>query len=200
MGAKEVWMPTVDAAHHVEVHGGRSKYDVQTGGSDYYWGDPISAVKDGKVTREALAVLELVAKYDAILGTAHLSLPEIELLVTAAHERGVKKILITHPYFRVPAGMNLDFLMQMIRLGGIGEFGYCTISPMWAYTNLQFTKEVMDSMGYNNCVVMSDAGQSHNPKPPEALWLYAQGLYERGVSATNVEKLIDQNPKALLNI
>lgn len=200
LGAKEVWMPTIDAAHHVQVHGARGGYDVQSSGSDFVWGDPISAVKDGKVTNEAMVVLELIAKYDVILGTAHLSLPEIDLLVRAAKERGVQKILITHPYFRVPAGMNIDFLKEMNRLGAIGEFGYCTISPMWAYVNLQFTKEVMDDMGYDNCVVMSDSGQSHNPVPPEALWLYAQGLYEKGVSATNIEKLIDKNPKALLGI
>ncbi|MFQ5802601.1 MAG: DUF6282 family protein [Candidatus Methylomirabilales bacterium] len=200
LGAKEVWMPTIDAAHHVQVHGARGSYDVQSSDGGFVWGEPISAIKDGKVTDEAMVVLELIAKYDVILGTAHLSLPEIDLLVRAAKERGVKKILITHPYFRVPAGMNVDFLKQMVHLGAIGEFGYCTISPMWAYVNLQFTKEVMDVVGYDNCVVMSDSGQSHNPMPPEALWLYAQGLYEKGVSAGNVEKLIDKNPKALLNI
>lgn len=200
LGAKEVWMPTIDAAHHVEVHGARGGYDVQSSDSGFVWGDPISAIKDGKVTNEAMVVLELIAKYDVILGTAHLSLPEIDLLVRAAKERGVQKILITHPYFRVPAGMNIDFLKEMNRLGAIGEFGYCTISPMWAYVNLQFTKEVMDVMGYDNCVVMSDTGQSHNPMPPEALWLYAQGLYEKGVSIGNIEKLIDKIPKALLGI
>ncbi|MFQ5856253.1 MAG: DUF6282 family protein [Anaerolineae bacterium] len=200
LGAKEVWMPTIDAAHHVEVHGARGTYDVQSSEASFAWGEPISAVKDGKVTDEAMVVLELIGKYNVILGTAHLSLPEIDLLVRAAKERGVQKILITHPYFRVPAGMNVDFLKEMMRLGAIAEFGYCTISPMWAYVNLQFTKEVMDVIGYDNCVVMSDCGQSHNPMPPEALWLYAQGLYEKGVKVGDVEKLIDKNPKALLSL
>jgi len=200
MGAKEVWMPTIDAAHHIEVHGARGTYDVQSSAGGFFWGEPISAVKDGKVTNEALVILELIAKYDAILGTAHLSLEEIDLLVHAAKERGVKKILITHPYFRVPAGMNVDFLKQMVRLGGIAEFGYCTISPMWAYVNLQFTKEVMEAVDYENCVVMSDTGQSHNPLPPEAMWLYSQGLYEKGVSAENIEKMIVKTPRALLSL
>ncbi|SVA99789.1 uncharacterized protein METZ01_LOCUS152643 [marine metagenome] len=200
LGAKEVWMPTIDAAHHVEVHGVRGGYDVQTSDSEFVWGDPISAVKDGKVTNEALTVLELIGKYEAILGTAHLSLEEISLLVPAAHERGVKKILITHPYFRVPAGMNAEFLKEMIQYGAIAEFGYCTISPMWAYVNLQFTKDVMDDIGYDNCVVMSDTGQSHNPLPPEAVWLYAQGLSEKGVSPRNIEKLIKDTPKGLLSL
>lgn len=200
LGAKEIWMPTIDAAHHVAVHGARGSYDTQTSGADFVWGEPISAVREGKVVDEAMVVLELIARYDAILGTAHLSLEEIEVLVKAAHERGVKKILITHPYFRVPAGMNLDFLKQMMRYGAIGEFGYCTISPMWAYVNLEFTKNIMGAMGYDNCVVMSDTGQTHNPLPPEALWLYAQGLHEKGVSVNDVEKLIIRNPAALLGI
>ena len=200
LGAKEVWMPTMDAAHHVEVHGTRSGYDVQTSGADFTWGDPISVVKDGKITNEAMVVLELIAKYDAILGTAHLSLEEIGPLVKAAKERGVKKILITHPYFRVPAGMNLEFLKEMVRLGAFAEFGYCTISPMWAYVNLEFTKGVMDALGPENCVVMSDTGQSHNPLPPEAVWLYAQGLYEKGMSPGNVDKLIKDTPRALIGI
>ena len=200
LGAKEVWMPTIDAAHHVEVHGKRGGYDVQDSSTEFVWGEPISAVKDGKVTPEASVVLDLIAKHEAILGTAHLSLEEISLLVPAAHDLGVKKILITHPYFRVPAGMNADFLKEMIRFGAIAEFGYCTISPMWAYVNLQFTKEVMDDIGYDNCVVMSDTGQSHNPLPPEAVWLYAQGLSEKGVSPGNIEKLIKSTLKGLLGL
>ena len=200
MGAKEVWMPTIDAAHHVEVHGVRGGYDVQSSGSEFVWGEPISAVVDGKVTNEALVVLELIAKHDAILGTAHLSLAEIRPLLVAAKERGVKKMLLTHPYFRVPAGMTVDFIKEMVRLGTIAEFGYCTISPMWAYVNLEFTKNVMDEVGYDNCVVMSDSGQSHNPMPPEALWLYAQGLYEKGVSPGNVEKLIKGTPRAMVGL
>ena len=200
LGAKEVWMPTIDAAHHVEVHGARGAYDVQASGGQFVWGDPISAVMDGKVTNEAMVVLELIAKHDAILGTAHLSLNEIGVLVRTAHERGVKKILITHPYFKVPAGMNVDFLKEMVRLGAIAEFGYCTISPMWAYVNLDFTKGIMDDLGYDNCLVMSDTGQSHNPLPPEALWLYGQGLYEKGVSPANVDKLIKSTPRAMLGL
>ena len=200
LGAKEVWMPTIDAAHHVEVQGARGGYDAQTSGGEFVWGEPVSPIRDGAISEEAMVVLELIAKHDAILGTAHLSLEEIRPLVKAARERGVNKILITHPFFRVPAGMNLDFLSEMAQLGAIAEFGYCTISPMWAYVNLEFTKDIMDSLGYDNCVVMSDAGQSHSPLPPEALWLYAQGLYEKEVSAGNVEKLIDKTPKALLGI
>src|SRR5262249_10935297 len=109
LGAKEVWMPTIDAQHHVEEHGGRARYDVQVADSTFSWGDPLSVLdEDGKLTNEANVVLELIAKYDAILGTAHLSLKEIKPLVMEARRKGVQKILITHPFFKVPAGMDTD--------------------------------------------------------------------------------------------
>ena len=102
-----------------------AKYDVQSGDDDFSWGDPISVIgEDGKLTDPAVVVLELIAQYDAILGTAHLSLEEITPLVTEARQRGVQKILITHPFFKVPAGMNVDFLHEMARLGAIAEFGF----------------------------------------------------------------------------
>jgi hypothetical protein len=201
LGAKEVWMPTIDASHHVEVHGGRAKYDVQSGDEGFSWGDPICVIDgDGKLTRETNVVLELIAKHDAILGTAHLSLQEITPLVKGAKERGVKKILITHPFFRVPAGMNIDFLKEMARYGAIAEFGFCTISPMWAYATVEQTREAMEAVGYDNCVLMSDAGQTHNPLPPEALRLYAQCLYEKGVKEPDLERLMVKNPQAMLGI
>ncbi len=201
LGAKEVWMPTIDAQHHVEEHGGREKYDVQVSGSGFSWGDPICVLDDdGNITNEANVVLELIAKYDAILGTAHLSLKEIRPLVRQAKQKGVQKILITHPFFKVPAGMDTDFLVDVAKEGAIAEFGFCTVSPMWAYASIEQTKKAMDTVGYANCVIMSDAGQTHNPIAPEALRLYAQGLYEKGVKQTDLERLMVSTPSALLGI
>lgn len=201
LGAKEVWMPTIDSVHHVDIHGGREKYDVQEGEDSFAWGDPITILgADGKLTDATIVVLELIAQHDAILGTAHLSLAEIMPLVKEAKARGVQKILITHPYFRVPDGMNDDFLREVTQLGAIAEFGFCTVSPMWAYTTVARTKLSMDKIGYDRCVIMSDAGQTHNPIAPEAVRLYAQCLYENGVKQSDLERLMVQTPSALLGI
>ncbi len=201
LGAKEVWMPTIDSAHHVEEHGGREKYDVQSGDSAFAWGDPISILdEDGELTNEVRVVLELIAQHDAILGTAHLSLKEILPLVREAKRKGVGKILITHPFFKVPAGIDIDFLKEVAKEGAISEFGFCTVSPMWAYATIEQTKRAMDAVGYDNCVIMSDAGQTHNPIAPEAMRLYAQGLYERDVSQSDLERLMVGTPSSLLGI
>jgi len=200
LGGKGVWMPTIDSAHHAEVHGSTGVYAVQASGSSKTKAG-ISVLKDGKLIPEAIEVIELIAKYNAILSTSHLSLPEIRLLVAEARNRGVEKILITHPFYRVPVGAeNLDFLKEMVSLGAMPEFGYCIVSPMWACTTIDRVKETIAALGVEHCVIISDGGQRHNPLPHEGLRIYAQSLYEKGMAEKDVERLIKINPRELLGL
>ncbi len=113
LGGKEVWMPTVDAGYHAEIHGGTGGYDSQQGGRSQAEGIWV-ADKKGKLRPEVKEVLELVAQYGAILGTSHLAPREIVALVREARSVGVEKIVITHPYFRVP-NLDLDTLEEVAR-------------------------------------------------------------------------------------
>ena len=131
LGGKEVWMPTVDAGYHAQVHGGTGGYDAQQGGR---WrrqrasGLPTPTVGSSPGQGRA----RLVAEHQAILGTCHLSPAEIVALVREARDVGVEKIVVTHPFFRVP-NLDLDTVEEVARLGAMPEFGYCTISPAWQY-------------------------------------------------------------------
>src|SRR5215212_4634548 len=135
LGGKEVWMPTVDAGFHAEIHGGTGGYESQGGGisrSEGIW----TQDNDGKLKPEVREVLELVAQYGAILGTAHLAPREIVTLVKEARALGVEKIVVTHPYFKVP-NFDMDTLEEVARLGAMPEFGYCTVSPAWQYAAVE---------------------------------------------------------------
>jgi hypothetical protein len=198
LGAREVWMPTVDARYHAEVHGG-SAYDVQR--SEGTTSRPGIAVtsKDGELTAETLEVLDLVAQHDAILGTCHLSPAEIHALVSEARRRGVQRITLTHPFFKVP-NLSLDELRELVGLGAYAEFGYCTISPMWGYATPKRVAEAVQALGADRCLLVSDAGQRHNPMPAEALRIFAQSLFESGVSEDDIGTMIRTNPSALLDL
>jgi len=196
LGGKEVWMPTVDAAYHAEVHGGTGGYDAQVSGLAARAGIAIRG-EDGKLRPEVLEVLSLVAEHDAILGTCHLSPQEIVMLVEEARRRGVEKILVTHPFFKVP-NLDLDTLRHLATLGAIAEFGYCTISPMWAYATPKRVAEAVRALGAQHCVLVSDTGQRHNPLPAEALRLFAQALFESGLDEEEIYTMIQKNPSNLL--
>lgn len=198
LGGKEVWMPTVDAAYHAEMHGGTGTYDSQASGQASRPG--ISAVdQEGDLRPEVIEVLDLIAQHNAILGTCHLSPKEIALLVTTARERGVQKILITHPFFKVP-NLDIDTLKVLASQGAYAEFGYCTVSPMWNYATLKKVAHAIQILGSGSCVLVSDAGQRHNPMPAEALRLFAQGIFESGVPEEDIYRMIRDNPAELLDL
>lgn len=197
LGGAEVWMPTVDAGYHAELHGGTGGYDSQAGGVK---GEGIWVTdRNGKLRPEVKEVLELVAEHQAILGTAHLSPREIVTLVKEARDVGVEKIVVTHPFFKVP-NLDIPTIEEIVRLGATPEFGYCTVSPAWQYAAPDKIVETVSRVGAANCLLVSDTGQRHNPMPHEALRIFGQTLFEKGLTEADVMTMISTNPANLLDL
>ena len=200
LGARHVWMPTVDAAFHARTFGSTGAYDKQASTVARSTDTGIEVFDgDGKAIEGLFDVLDLVAQHRAILSTCHLSVPEIVKLVPAARERGVEKIMITHPFFRVP-GLDLETLTSLVDQGAYAEFGYCTSSPMWNHAPLTRQVEAIKALGPGRCILMSDGGQRHNPMPAECLRVFAQSVYDSGVAEDDVIKMIKDNPLDLLEL
>jgi hypothetical protein len=191
-------MPTVDAGYHAQVHGGTGGYDQQQGGrrqADGIW----VADADGKLRPLVKDVLALVAEHQAILGTCHLSPAEIVTLVREARDVGVEKIVVTHPFFKVP-NLDLGTVEEVVRLGAMPEFGYCTVSPAWQYAAPEKIVAAIGRVGASRCLLVSDTGQRHNPMPSEALRVFAQTVFEKGVSEQDIITMISHNPHDLLDL
>ena len=60
--------------------------------------------------------------------------------------------------------------------------------------------EAINAVGPERCILMSDAGQRHNPMPAEALRVFAQSVYESGICEEDVERMIKGNPLDLLEL
>jgi hypothetical protein len=201
LGGKEVWMPTIDAGYHAQVHGGAGGYDSQKGGRG---GEGIWVTDaDGTLKPVVKEVLSLAAEHQAILGTCHLSPKEIVSLVKEARALGVEKIVVTHPFFKVP-NLDLDTIEELGRLGAMPEFGYCTISPAWQYAAPEKIVQAIRRVGASRCLLVSDTGQRHNPLPSEALRIFAQTIFEKGAEAgideAGIARLIRRNQYDLLDL
>jgi hypothetical protein len=200
LGAKQVWMPTVDAAHHAATFGSTGAYDKQASTVAREGEAGITILDDSDhLVSEVYDVIDLVARHRAILGTCHLSPAEIYALVPAALERGVEKVLITHPFFKVP-GFQREDVEHFTGLGAFAEFGYCTVSPMWNHAPLSRVADAIKTVGVERCILMSDGGQRHNPMPAECLRVFAQSLFESGLSEEEIDRLIKVNPADLLEL
>lgn len=198
MGGKVVWMPTADAGYHAKIHGSTGNYGTQKGGRESAEGYWIFDDK-GKIKGEVYETLKLIAEHNAMLATCHLSPEEILALTKAARAEGVEKIVITHPFYKVP-NLDLEALRELTNLGAIAEFIYTGVSPFWATETVDQVAHAVRELGAKSCILVSDSGQRHNPVSPEALRLFAQMMLEKGITHEEISTMIRENPISLLGL
>ena len=192
MGGRVVWMPTID------VHEG-SRDLVGLKSAVRGRGQIRITDERGHLTPEVNEVIDIVAARQAVLATAHLSPGEVKLLVREASLRGIERIVLTHPFYRAP-GMSEDDIAELVSMGAKAEFGYCDYSTMWHVGVIDEVVAAVRRLGAENCLLVSDCGQMHNPMPSESLRIFAQTVYEQGIPANDVYTMIRDVPAHLLGL
>lgn len=202
-GTKIVGFPTVDTENSInkvftlapEKRGFWASIivDLKEQGFDL---KPVNVSKDGKLLPETHDVLELIAKYDMAMATGHLSPEDCLLVVKAAKEHGVKKIICTH-VSSVASGYDTSYQKEMIKYGAIMEH---TMGGVWSG---KLPYERMEGMirdvGIENCLICTDFGQPHRSYPEEGLlWICERLIKESGYTEEQVRKTIVDNPKFLV--
>ena len=94
----------------------------------------------------------------------------------------------------------LDTLAGLVGQGADAEFAYNTLSPMWQHVGVGQIRAAVARLGAERCLLVSDGGQRHNPIPPEGLRIFAQSLFELGVTEDEIGVMVRANPRALLGL
>ncbi|MGH3493135.1 MAG: DUF6282 family protein, partial [Sciscionella sp.] len=148
-------------------------------------------------TEAAVAeVLDLIADADAVLATGHLSTAEVSWLAEAARAHGVRRLLLTHPSYTVPA-MPSDVAATLAAAGAhIEVTAYqllhqpgCDAAALAAFVH---------AVGYDGLVLSSDAGQPDSPAPPEALALLVDTLAGQGLDRGALAAAASDTPQKLV--
>jgi hypothetical protein len=195
-GGRCIWFPTIDSDAHARAFGSTGGYRLQRGGIESASGIRLLD-SDGKLVHAAREVLALAAEHDALVATGHVDGGEIGALLAAARQCGVRRFLVQHPSFTVP-GLDAGDLEPLVEQGAVVELTYLNVSPLWRTSTVEDAAEVLSRFGGDAVVVSSDAGQAHNPSPPEALRSFAQALHERGVARGELTKALRGTPRRLL--
>lgn len=203
-GVKLVWFPTCDSAHEIaHVFDGNPNKKLP------YWAQIIIQMKDagiqapvitilkedGTLKEEVYDVLDIIAKYDIILATGHVSHEEAFALVKAAKEHGVKKIVATHVDFPTTF-YTVEEQKRLVELGAVMEHCYTT----WATGKVDFevTKDQIREIGPENCILATDLGQKTALYPDEGLLEFAKRLYDEGFTKKEIRMMTVDNPRKLL--
>jgi hypothetical protein len=202
-GAKLVWFPTCDGAYEQShVFSGDPNKKLP------YWAQivldmkaegivapPISILKNGKLTDETIQVLEIIAKYNMILATAHLSHEEVFMLVKEAKNRKVERIIATHVDFPTTF-YSIEEQRELVQLGAVMEHCYTTFAT--GKIDFDTTVAQIKAVGAAHVVLGTDLGQKTALYPDEGLLIFAEKLLEAGISETDIEKMTVHNNTALL--
>ena len=193
-GAKLIWMPTFHAAYQVQLEGKPSLYDPKSG----YDFKPVGIFDEsGAVKNEVPVICELVLKYDAILCTAHLSPEESIALIKTAREVGLKKIVVTHPFFTPPA-FTMAQLSEAIELGAFVEFSTNALNPLPKPIDIRLYSEAVSRFGSDRMIIGSDCGHPRKSMPHEAIRAFAYTLNMLGVSLKDLQAMMIDNYNKLL--
>lgn len=188
LGAREVWMPTLDAANHRLAHG--------LGGGIALLGE------DGSLLPAVYDILDLLRPADAIIATGHVSVKESCVLVGEARSRGLKKIVVTHPeaaFIRMPASVHREIAGE----GVFFERDYVDTRPRpGSRTEVSLAQIAahIRQVGVESTVLATDLGQTYNAAPVEGLRAYLAELTSEGFTWPELRRMAEENPSWLLSV
>lgn len=189
-GGRVVWMPTADA--HTQRAAGLPALCLHEPrlGTHTYAIPPVDPSTHNAVD----LILDLVADHDAVLATGHLSDAECRWLGVRSHERGVRRLLFTHPSYTVPA-IDPAGVRVLAEQGGYIEITAYQLLHQPGCTP-SFLARVAEAAG-ERLVLSSDTGQPESPMPPEALLMLIEALAGEGLDRGWLTTAAGETPHAL---
>lgn len=153
LGARVIWMPTLDAANHRRHAGG-------SGG--------IELMVDGRLHPAVGPILSIVARHNLALATGHLSPAEIAALVPKAFEAGVRRVVITHPEHSV-VGLSIAAQTRLVaEFPVVFERCYAQPTPHGYVENFEANIAALRALGPGSSYLSTDCGQVENTPWDEA--------------------------------
>jgi predicted TIM-barrel fold metal-dependent hydrolase len=198
---KIVEMPVFDSARHLSFFG---KPDDSG----------INVFENDRPAGELLEILEIIARYDLILKTGHISPRESIALIRIAKEAGIEKIVVTHAT-GTPVMASIEQQVEMASMGALIEHCVVKFLPVSILRNtksaahpdsepkigdMAYLRDSIRKVGPHHCILGTDSGQTYHPYPHELFRYFIYLLLELGFSYEEIGRMARENPCRLLGI
>ncbi|MFB6297888.1 MAG: DUF6282 family protein [Salinirussus sp.] len=197
-GARVIWAPTIDAAHHAEQTGQLGAFLGREAGPEYDDRSGITALDgSGRLRDPVRLCVEKTAAAGAVLAVGHLSFDETLALTEYATDCG-GTVVVDHPTYPV-TDLSRSEQETLVGTGAVLNFPFMAISPKYHWIDADALADNIREVGVDNCVLSSDVGQVFNPGVPESLRVFGETLLAEGLSRAEVDAMLKETPKRLLD-
>lgn len=196
-----VWLPTIHAENFLK----QSPYEIAPewiNRKDFLARKakdikPVIVVKNKRLTKLAITVLQMIKRCNAVLATGHISWNESMLLANKAIDIGIRKVVITHPIYQ-KINMPIRVQKELAKKGCFIEQPF----SMYSIDKIPIKKitEQIKQVGSRFVILSSDVGQTFSLSPSEALLQFATLLKSEGINENQLFDMMVRNPKRLLGI
>ncbi len=194
IGVKVAWMPTFSSTNS------RAKMralGLQLDGEGFS-----ILTSEGKLVPEIAPILDIIKKHDMVLASGHMAPAEIFAVVEAAREKGIDKIVITHPsdgeFMEVT--LTVEELKRLAGMGAYIEQTTVTLLPTEFCHSPKERVDVIKAIGAEYCIMSTDLGQYWNIYPAEGFRFFMAILLRNGMTPEEIEIMAKRNPSRLLGL
>src|ERR1035437_9210651 len=198
MGAKEVWMPTIHAAHYLKEVDNVPMFAklLKSGIKGIYLLN-----QDGSLKSEVMEVLAVIAQYDGIMATGHISIQEAMALVPEAKKMGIKKIVVTHPLSPME-NYTIGDMKEILARGAtmlehvVNDITHQMKNPIPASK----IADAIKALGPETSIMSTDSGQVINPAPVCSMENFIREMLDHGIPEKDIILMTRDNPARMLGI
>lgn len=192
LGAKIVWLPTTSSRQDFQS-GVAAKIGIPGPGISTC--DPES----GELLYQTNEVMALVAQYDAILATGHISAYEHYKVAKAFARKG--KLIVTHAMEEL-AGPNLSIeqCVELADLGAVIELAALTCVGSLATRSTEQIAACIEAVGPERITLATDYGQKVNVRPARGFSQFGEALLGEGLTQPTIRRMACTNPCELLGL
>ncbi|WP_414469525.1 DUF6282 family protein [Methanobacterium sp. ACI-7] len=164
-------------------------------GGKIIWFPTISAPDISVNFENTEEILNIIAEEDLVLATGHLKPNETFQIIDYAKSAGAKKIIINHPLTRV-VGANIEEQKEMSKHAYLE---HCFVACMKKHDNLnpKIIADAIKEIGSDRCIMATDFGQTHNPKPVDGMKMFIDSMLKYELKKSDISKMCAENPSRL---
>jgi hypothetical protein len=197
MGGKVVWFPTISSGRHLDCHPEDGAFPTTTVPLTLERIDIVDEA--GTLKPEAAEILDEIKDQEAVVNGGHMYASSIRTLFEAAKDRGITRMVVSHPDFVI--GAEPELCRELIGLGAFVEHEIGMYDPEG--TQKWDPRQLMgwvEKLGPEHIVLASDFGQAANPKPVDAWLRVGEALLDLGLAEKDLRRMVRDNPTYLLNL